>query len=295
MRLTQADLTQAAEPGGDLQLEEVVGVLAGRRVVVLSGAGMSTESGIPDYRGPDGPRRKAPPIQYRDFILSAATRTRYWARSAIGWPHFSRARPNAAHTAVARLESSGIVRGVITQNVDRLHQAAGSERVIELHGALAEAICMDCGVVEPRPALQERLLAMNPGWEAEAAAIAPDGDAELPDELIEGFRTPVCLNCAGRLKPNVVLFGENVPKERVERAFGLVDEAEALLVAGSSLTVYSGFRFVDRASRRGIAVAIINIGRTRGDLLAAACAEGKLGALLPKVADKLFALRRQGR
>ncbi len=300
MQSTPAGSASTTEPGGNFAgwsfpVEEVVGVLAGKRVAVLSGAGMSTESGIPDYRGPDGPRRKSKPIQFRDFLISPATRSRYWARSAIGWPHFSQARPNAAHTAVARLEAAGIVPGVITQNVDRLHHAAGSDQVIELHGALAEVVCLDCGAVEARHALQKRLLSMNPGWEAEAAAMAPDGDAELPEELIAGFRTPVCLNCSGRLKPNVVLFGENVPRERVERAFDLVDSVEALLVAGSSLTVYSGFRFVDRAARRGVPVAILNIGPTRGDALAAARAEGRLGVLLPSVAGQLIELRSKNR
>ncbi|WP_455382104.1 NAD-dependent protein deacetylase [Salinispira pacifica] len=272
----------------DLSVEGIVGMLRGRSTAVLSGAGMSTESGIPDYRGPDGPRRKAPPIQYRDFVVSATTRTRYWARSAIGWQHFSRALPNAAHYALARLESAGLVSGVITQNVDRLHQAAGSDRVVELHGAIAEVVCLDCGTIEPRSSLQRRIIAMNPGWETAAAAVAPDGDADLPEELVDGFRTPVCLNCAGRLKPNVVLFGENVPKGRVDTAFEMVDRADALLVAGSSLTVYSGFRFVDRAAKRGIPVAIVNIGATRGDPLAAARMSARLGAVLPRIAGELL-------
>ena len=198
------------------------------------------------------------------------------------------ARPNSAHIAVSRLETKGLVTGIITQNVDQLHQKAGSRRVIELHGALAEVICMNCGRLEPRVALQERLLALNPRWESAAASVAPDGDADLPEELIEGFRVPVCLACAGTLKPNVVLFGENVPRERADEAFSLLDAAEALLVAGSSLAVYSGLRFVDGASRRGIPVVIINIGSTRGDALAAARLEGRLGALLPRIAERLL-------
>ncbi len=288
MDLPIASSTSADEPVGRSGLDEVVQVLAGRIVVVLSGAGISTESGIPDYRGPDGPRRKTPPIQYRDFVTAEATRIRYWARSAIGWPHFACARPNAAHQAIARLERAGLVAGIITQNVDQLHQKAGSRRVIELHGALAEVICMNCGAVEPRAALQRRLLAMNPRWEGVAASVAPDGDADLPGELTKGFRIPVCLVCTGTLKPNVVLFGENVPKERAERAFALLDAGEALLVAGSSLAVYSGFRFVERASRRGIPVAIVNMGSTRGDALSAARLDGRLGTVLPNIAERLL-------
>ncbi len=263
-------------------------VLQGRHIVVLSGAGISTESGIPDYRGADTPRRKTPPIQYREFIGSEAARTRYWARSAIGWPRFSAVRPNPAHAAVAQLERAGIVTGVITQNVDRLHQAAGSEHVVELHGALAEVLCLQCGAIETRNALQRRMLTMNPGWEAQNFNIAPDGDADLPEEITRGFRVPTCLRCGGILKPNIVFFGENVPRERVDAAFVMVSNADAVLVAGSSLTVYSGFRFVERAARAGTPVVIFNIGPTRGDALARVRVDAPLGSLLPHLSQMLI-------
>jgi len=278
----------SARTGESPELARAAQILRRRRVVVLSGAGISTESGIPDYRGPDGPRRKRPPIQYRDFVASEATRARYWARSAIGWPHFSHARPNAGHITIARLERAGAVSGIITQNVDRLHQAAGSHDVIELHGALAEVICLQCSLIEDRDELQVRLLALNPGWYPERYAIAPDGDADLPDELLQEFTVPSCTRCGGPIKPNVVLFGENVPKERVERAFALLGTADALLVVGSSLTVFSGYRFVERATRLGIPVVVANIGPTRADSQAAVRLEEKLGSVLPALADLLL-------
>jgi len=274
--------------GSSPELARAAEVLRRKRVVVLTGAGISTESGIPDYRGPDGPRRRSPPIQYRDFVASEATRARYWARSAIGWPHFSHARPNAGHATVARLERAGAVTGIITQNVDRLHQAAGSHQVIELHGALAEVVCLQCGLVEDRDDLQERLLAMNPGWHPEQYAIAPDGDADLPEELLKEFIVPHCTRCGGSIKPNVVLFGENVPKARVERAFAVVDAADALLVAGSSLAVFSGYRFVDRATRLGIPIVVANVGPTRADSQASVRLQEKLGSVLPALADLIL-------
>ena len=191
-------------------VEELAALVRGRRTVVLSGAGISTESGIPDYRGPQGSLRARTPMSYREFAQSAENRRRYWARSASGWTRVREARPNAGHLAVARLESMGSVAGVITQNVDRLHQAAGSRRVIELHGALADVRCMDCGRTEPRELLQERLRESNPGWsfeDAGSAGAAPDGDAELPAEAAAAFIVPACRACAGPLKPDVVFFG----------------------------------------------------------------------------------------
>ena len=274
--------------GSSPELARAAEVLRRKRVVVLTGAGISTESGIPDYRGPDGPRRRSPPIQYRDFVASEATRARYWARSAIGWPHFSHARPNAGHATVARLERAGAVTGIITQNVDRLHQAAGSHQVIELHGALAEVVCLQCSLVEDRDDVQERLLAMNPGWHPEQYAVAPDGDADLPDELLKEFNVPHCTRCGGSIKPNVVLFGENVPKARVERAFAVVDAADALLVAGSSLAVFSGYRFVDRATRLGIPIVVANVGPTRADSQATVRLQERLGSVLPALADLIL-------
>ncbi len=259
-------------------------LLRGRRVVALTGAGCSTASGIPDYRGPDGVQRKSPPVQYADFVKSPERRQRYWARSVAGWPRFSAALPNAAHRALAALEVSGALRGVITQNVDRLHHAAGSRRVIELHGALARVRCLACGAFEPREALQSRLLAMNPELDVTAAAPAPDGDSELADERVARFRVAPCEACGGVLKPDVVFFGENVPKPVVDEAWRLFDEAEVLLVLGSSLAVFSGYRFVVRAAERGVPVAIVNRGVTRGDPHAALKLDADLGEALTALA-----------
>jgi NAD-dependent SIR2 family protein deacetylase len=266
-------------------LSAIEDVVRGRRVVVLAGAGMSTESGIPDYRGAGRSPRKS--IQYREFVASAAVRRRYWARSAAGWPVMVAARPNAAHQALASLEERGCIAGVITQNVDGLHAAAGSRTVVELHGALARVRCLDCNATCTRTSMQERLLASNPTITERAVAAAPDGDAELSDT--EDFVVPPCTSCGGVLKPDVVLFGENVPAETVARAWSLFDRAEALLVAGSSLAVFSGYRFVVRAAERSIPVAIINLGPTRGDAIAVAKVEASLGTALPALAAALAA------
>ncbi len=280
----------------DGALEPLLDLLRGRRVVVLAGAGCSTESGIPDYRGPEGSLRARSPIQYPDFVRSGAARARYWARSAAGWPRFSGSRPNEAHRALARLEEGRVVRGVITQNVDGLHQAGGSRRVVELHGSLDTVRCLGCGRTSPRASFQERLLALNRGWAERlvprapggGAEAAPDGDAELPDGDTESFRVPACDDCGGVLKPDVVFFGESVPRERVEDAWRLFREADALLVAGSSLTVYSGRRFVYRAQEENVPIAVVNLGPTRADEMAAAKVEGRLGRLLPRLADELL-------
>lgn len=278
--------TRAAAPTTDVNA--LADVLRGRRVVVLCGAGCSTESGIPDYRGQGSPRRAGSPIQYQQFVKQAAARTRYWARSSVGWPRLARARPNTGHRALARLEAGEVVGGVITQNVDGLQQLAGSRHVLELHGSLSGVRCLDCGQREARAALQRRLLASNPGWSDRFAAIAPDGDAELDDEAVRAFRVPGCRCCAGVLKPDVVFFGESVPRERVQRAWTLFYEADALLVAGSSLVVYSGRRFVQRAERDGIPVAIVNLGPTRADQIARVRVEGRTGTVLPRLADLLL-------
>ncbi len=277
-------------PPAELEsLQALVELLRGRRAVVLAGAGCSTESGIPDYRGPEGSLRTRTPVQYQDFVRSEAARTRYWARSAAGWPRFSAARPNAAHHALACLEEQGTVRGVITQNVDGLHHAAGSRRVVELHGSLASVRCLGCGRAGPRSGFQDRLLEMNPGWEERLAGVetAPDGDAEIPSSALESFRVPACEACGGVLKPDVVFFGENVPPAVVERAWSLFAEAEVLLVAGSSLHVYSGRRFVYRAREQGVPVAVVNLGPTRADEGAAVKVEGRLGHVLPQLAEAL--------
>jgi NAD-dependent SIR2 family protein deacetylase len=250
-------------------------LLSGRRVVALTGAGCSTESGIPDYRSPGA--RVRDPIQYRAFVQDPATRVRYWARSLVGWPRFQAARPNDGHHALATLERRGTLLGVLTQNVDGLHEAAGSRTVIALHGALAEVVCLSCGALEARDHVQHRLALLNPGFGADAEA-APDGDAELT--AVDGFRVADCLPCGGVLKPNVVFFGEDVPGPRVDAAFALLAAAEVLLVVGTSLTVYSGFRFVRRAAERGVPVAIVNLGPTRGDPLATLRVDAPAGRVL---------------
>jgi NAD-dependent SIR2 family protein deacetylase len=271
-------------------LEPMLDLLRGRRIVVLAGAGCSTESGIPDYRSPENIQRTRTPIQYQEFVRSEAARVRYWARSTAGWARIASARPNAAHQALARLEDGGVVRGIITQNVDGLHQAAGSRRVVELHGSLASVRCLSCGRVTPRDEHQARLRSLNGEWMGRLRGIevAPDGDAELPASVVESFQVPGCEACGGVVKPDVVFFGENVPAERVQDAWSLFEEADVLLVAGSSLTVYSGRRFIYRAEKEGIPIAIINIGPTRADDLATAKVEGRLGSVLPGIADSLL-------
>ncbi|HET7503891.1 MAG TPA: NAD-dependent protein deacetylase [Kofleriaceae bacterium] len=274
-----------------MELDPLVSLLDGRRVVALTGAGCSTESGIPDYRGPDRPPRTRPPIQHREFIDHADARRRYWARSALGWSRFSSAVPNPGHVALADLELAGVVAGVITQNVDGLHGAAGSRAVVELHGALARVRCLACAAPVTRDALQVRLLAANPGWleRAAGAAIAPDGDADLPDALVADFTVVGCDACGGTLMPDVVFFGGSVPRGTLDAAWQLFDRAEVLLVVGSSLTVFSGFRFVRRAAERGVPVAILNQGPTRGDDYAQVRVDARAGVALPRLASVLGA------
>jgi NAD-dependent SIR2 family protein deacetylase len=270
---------------------ELVGLLRGRRVAVLTGAGMSTDSGIPDYRGPDSPPSN--PMTIRQFTSDPEFRQRYWARNHVGWRHMAATMPNAGHRALAALERSGVVTGLITQNVDLLHTKAGSRNVINLHGTYAEVICLDCGHTMSRAALAELLEAANPGFleRAESVggiAVAPDADAVIGDT--SSFRIVDCPVCGGMLKPDIVYFGESVPKERVERAFATVESADALLVAGSSLTVFSGYRFVRHAAARGLPVAIINRGPTRGDDLAAVKLDNGCSPMLALLADELPAL-----
>jgi NAD-dependent SIR2 family protein deacetylase len=272
-----------------VELHSLVSLVRGRRVVALTGAGCSTESGIPDYRGPDTPPRTRPPIQHREFIDHAEIRRRYWARSALGWAQFSSALPNAAHAALAELEHAGALAGVITQNVDSLHGAAGSRAVIELHGALARVRCLDCTAMATRDAVQARLVAANPGWLERACrvALAPDGDADLPDPLVAGFTVVPCDACGGTLMPDVVFFGGSVPRPTLDAAWQLFDRAEVLLVVGSSLTVFSGFRFVRRAAERGVPVGILNRGPTRGDDYAQVRVDARAGVALPELARAL--------
>ncbi|MDQ1743791.1 MAG: hypothetical protein QOE23_2130 [Pseudonocardiales bacterium] len=256
-------------------------------MLVLSGAGLSTESGIPDYRGPTGRRHPATPMTYQEFTGSPAARQRYWARSHRGWQRIEQAQPNDGHRAVARLQRAGLLSGVITQNVDGLHQAGGARDVIELHGGLNRVICLSCRAISPREELDERLAAANPGSRdvPVTGPVKPDGDVELDGRAVEEFRLVDCLDCgAGPLKPDVVFFGENVPPERVARCYAVVEASRLLLVLGSSLTVASGFRFVRRAAARGVTVAIVNQGATRGDPLADVLLDEPLGQLLPALA-----------
>jgi NAD-dependent SIR2 family protein deacetylase len=277
------------------QLNTLARSLDGRRVLVLTGAGVSTESGIPDYRSPESLARPRAPVRGPDFVRSAALRRRYWARGVMGWPVFRRARPNASHLALARLEARAVVQRVITQNVDRLHTHAGSRRVLELHGALAEVVCLDCGYLEDRDAVQARMQVDNREWlaraEAAGPAIAPDGDADLPDEWVERFEVPSCERCHGVLKPNVVFFGENVARPLVDEAFAEVDAADVLLVAGTSLAIFSGYRFLRHAVARGMPVAIVNRGPVRGEEHATVKVEASTGDTLAALAERLLAVR----
>jgi len=267
---------------------------ASRRLAVLTGAGCSTESGIPDYRSPGGAWTRHKPIYFSAFVKSAEVRRFYWARSYRGWPRFESARPNDAHRALAELESRGAVHQLITQNVDDLHQEAGSRAVVQLHGRNRVVVCLDCGGEFPRAEMQERLAGLNAEWLRSAPALdgaeadfAPDGDAALAQELVGGFRVPECHRCGGVLKPAVVFFGESVPADKVTYAMRRVDEADALLVVGSSLTVWSGFRFAKRAAERGIPIAIVNIGPTRADELATLKVEARCGAVLREALEAL--------
>lgn len=270
-----------------MDLGRLVEFVDTHRPAILTGAGISVDSGIPDYRGPQA-RRPRSPVQYRPFVESAQVRQRYWARAMVGWPHFSRTVPNPAHEALAELQARGLLKGLITQNVDRLHHRAGSRSVVELHGALAEVKCLECASLYCRDRVQSALEDLNPGFGA-SAEVAPDGDSELDGPAIARFRVAPCPECGGRLKPNVVFFGENVPRPVVDRAWQTWEEAEALLVLGSSLTVFSGFRFVKKAAALGKPVAIVNLGPTRGDTLAQVKVDGELGQVLPALSQALAA------
>ena len=267
--------------------EQLVSLLRQGPTAVLSGAGVSTESGIPDYRGPDTRDQDHDPIRYQQFVDSAEVRAHYWARSAIGWPTFAAAEPNDGHRALAQLEAAGRVAGIITQNVDRLHQAAGSNRVVELHGSLSDVRCLDCGKTVDRWQLQERLHSLNPGWPDRAADAAPDGDAQLPRSATRDFVVPSCVACGGTLKPGVVFFGENAAPERVDAAWTVLRDATSLLVVGSSLTVYSGYRFVRTAAQDDMPIGIVNLGETRGTPHADVQIDAPTGVVLPRLADAL--------
>jgi NAD-dependent SIR2 family protein deacetylase len=274
-----------------------------KRMVVLTGAGCSTESGIPDYRSPGGAWTRHKPIYFSAFVRSAEVRRFYWARSYRGWPRFDRARPNDAHRAIAQLEADGRVHQLITQNVDDLHQEAGSRAVVQLHGRNRVVVCLDCGGEIPREEMQERLAELNAEWLAAArwetlrgdeADFAPDGDADVARDVVGDFRVPECHRCGGVLKPGVVFFGESVPRDKVTYAMGRVDEADALLVVGSSLTVWSGFRFARRAAERDLPIAIVNIGPTRADDLASLKIEEWCGGVLADAVERLAGMRLKG-
>ncbi|MEW1821715.1 NAD-dependent protein deacetylase [Arthrobacter sp. NPDC080031] len=272
-------------------LRQAAGILGGKRFAVLTGAGLSTDSGIPDYRGPGAAPRN--PMTFQEFIGSAANRRRYWARNHLGWSHLRHADPNAGHAAVALLERRGLITGLITQNVDRLHEDAGSINVVDLHGRYDRVICLDGGHVFTRRLVASILEEINPGFLEAAQAsgvveMAPDADASVEDpELIRSFVVAVCPVCGGTLKPDFVYFGENVPRDRVQRAYSMVDEAGALLVAGSSLTVMSGLRFVRHAAKLGKPVVIINRGPTRGDGFANLKVEAGVSGALAWLAAEL--------
>lgn len=238
------------------------------RIFVLTGAGISTGSGIPDYRDANGAWKRAAPVTWQAFTADTAVYRRYWARSRVGWPAFSTARPNIAHRALAGLEAHDRLSLLLTQNVDGLHQAAGSRHVVDLHGRLDTVLCLGCGDRQSRDALQTRLESDNPDWQPGPAGAAPDGDADIAAEAVAAFVPPHCLLCGGLLKPDVVFFGENVPRLRVEAAQAALTASDAMLVIGSSLMVYSGFRFARLAAEAGLPVAILNHGTTRADPLA---------------------------
>ncbi|WP_407651903.1 NAD-dependent protein deacetylase [Arthrobacter sedimenti] len=272
-------------------LDQAVHLLGGLRLAVLTGAGLSTDSGIPDYRGPQSVPRN--PMTYQQFVGDEALRRRYWARNHVGWRHLRRADPNAGHAAVARLEQRGLLSGLITQNVDRLHSSAGSVNVIDLHGTFDRVVCLQCASTFARSRIAEILEDLNPGYlerESDAGEVAPDADADVDDT--EDFVMAPCPVCGGMLKPDFVYFGENVPKDRVADAYAMVDAAGALLVAGSSLTVMSGLRFVRHAVKAGKPVVIINRGWTRGDDLATLKIEAGVSEALTFLAERLPELPR---
>lgn len=250
-------------------MSSLASFLAGTEsLAVLCGAGVSTASGIPDYRDRNGEKKHAEPIQYQDFVGKKTSRQRYWARSFVGWQRFSKAKPNAAHYALADLEAEGMIDTLITQNVDRLHHGAGSRNVIELHGDLSKVRCVGCGEAHPRGEFQHRLQDFNVGWHAEVFRYKPDGDAELAEQGYRDFQVPACDACDGIMKPDVVMFGEAVPRERVSKAMSAVERADALLVVGSSLMVFSGYRFARQAAALDKPIAIVNQGVTRADDIA---------------------------
>ncbi len=258
--------------------------LRGRRVLALTGAGCSTDSGIPDYRDEAGAWKRSPPVQYRDFVRSESVRRRYWARSFAGWPRMADAEPNTAHRALAQLEAAGHIQALITQNVDGLHQKAGQRAVIDLHGRIDGVVCLECATPMGRAEFQQRLAEANPGWRAGVLGWAPDGDADLEADAYAAFGIPACPHCKGVLKPAVVFFGEHIPADTNQAAATAVAGAEAVLVVGSSLMVWSGYRLVRAAAERGIPVVAVNRGQTRADALIDLKIDAPCGPVLERVA-----------
>ncbi len=258
-----------------------------RRWLVLTGAGCSTASGIPDYRDAQGAWKRSEPMRFQLFVADALARKRYWARSMLGWRTMAQARPTAAHQALVQLEAAGRIELLVTQNVDGLHNTAGSTSVLDLHGRIDTVCCLACGTRTPRAALQERLTHCNPGWLHRMAVSAPDGDADLEAQDFAQFDVPPCGQCGGVLKPDVVFFGESVPRERVATVRAALERSDAVLVAGSSLMVYSGYRFVEDAVAAAKPVLIVNLGRTRADALATLKVEYEVGAALLALVNAL--------
>jgi NAD-dependent SIR2 family protein deacetylase len=257
------------------------------RLFVLTGAGVSVDSGIPGYRDDNGDWKRSAPVMLQDFLRSEATRQRYWARSMIGWPVVARAQPNAAHVALASLEAMQQTHLLVTQNVDGLHQRAGSTEVIELHGNIGRVICLQCGATEARETVQVLLREHNPEFVRAVAQTAPDGDADLGHGALDGFSVPECGHCGGMLKPDVVFFGEGIPRTRVDAARIALEEADAMLVVGSSLMVYSGYRLCEHAQALGKPIAAINRGRTRADQLFTLKVEHGCGEALTDLVETL--------
>jgi NAD-dependent SIR2 family protein deacetylase len=284
----QSPVQSRVQPHGQPLVQSLVQfVRAHPRLQVLTGAGVSTGSGIPDYRDSEGAWKRKPPVSHQDFLSDPGTRRRYWARSLLGWPQMASATPNAAHAALARLEQAGRVRQLVTQNVDGLHGRAGSKQMLELHGSIHKVDCMDCKAGYPRAAVQAGLAASNPRFAALQGAAAPDGDADLEADTFDDFVIPVCAACSGLLKPGVVFFGDNVPRARLDSAWEGLEQSDALLVVGSSLMVYSGYRFCLKAAELGKPVAAINFGRTRADGLFALKVESACGPALQSLLDQL--------
>ncbi|KAL4660826.1 NAD-dependent ADP-ribosyltransferase sirtuin-4-like [Arapaima gigas] len=281
------DFVPASLPICSLVLKQLQNFVSrSRRLFVITGAGLSTESGIPDYRS-EGvglyARTDRRPMQHSEFLRAAKARQRYWARNYVGWPQFSSHLPNAAHMALCNWEAAGKLHWLVTQNVDALHSKAGNKRLTELHGCAHRVLCLGCGAVSSRETLQLRFAALNPGWAAEAGDVAPDGDVFLTDEQVEHFRVPSCETCGGTLKPQVTFFGDTVDRDTVHFVQQRLAESDAVLVAGSSLQVYSGYRFLLAASERKIPVAILNIGPTRADHLASVRVSARCGEILPAI------------